>query len=116
MNPEIKIVSSSISLDELKQLAAKTFGDMVKIVVDLEKGILAAGGELHADEEAALLDSGSGQNDLWGANIYINEARDSWLRFDSMINLRPSQGNLSRTVQDENVRNRIAELVNILVQ
>ncbi|OGE78343.1 MAG: hypothetical protein A2751_03495 [Candidatus Doudnabacteria bacterium RIFCSPHIGHO2_01_FULL_46_14] len=112
----MKIVQSPISIDELRQIAAKTFGDMVKIVVDLEKGIMAAGGELHADEEAILLDHGSKQNDLWGANIYINEPRDSWLVYDSMINLRPSQGNLLRTVQSSEIRDKITQVVNKLIQ
>src|SRR3989344_2067085 len=107
MNPEIKIIESQITTDELRKLAARTFGDMVKIVVDVEKGIMAAGGELHADEEAVMLDYGSKQNDLWGANIYVNEPRDSWMRYDSMINLRPSQGNLSRTVQSSEIRDKI---------
>ena len=113
---EIEIITDSISTSKLKDLAKQGFGDMIKIVVDIEKGIMAVGGELHADEEAALLDRGCAQSNLWGANIYVNQPRQSWLEYDSMINLRPSQSNLSRLVSDEAVRNKIAEIVNKLVQ
>ena len=116
MDPEIRIIESPTPIAELRQIAATGFGDMVKIVVDVEKGVLAAGGELHADEEAWLLDRGSQQQDLWGANIYVNEPRESRIEFDSMINLRPSQGNLSRSVRDQDTRNKILGIVNKLVQ
>ncbi len=66
------------------------FGDLVKAVVDVERNIMALGGELHADEEALLLDDGSLQPHLWGINLYPSEYGDAgWLEFDSMINVRP---------------------------
>jgi hypothetical protein len=73
---------------------------MVKAVVDVRRGIMAIGGELHSDEEALLLDDGSAQADLWGINLYPEEADDAWIQFDAMINVRPSQGNRSRAVED----------------
>ncbi len=112
---EIKIIEKPITSDELREIAKERFGDMVKAVVDIEKKILAVGGELHADEEAILLDQGSKQQDLWGINIYPDQARDSWLEFDSMINIRPSQGNRSRSVEDEITRKKIIGIVNSLI-
>lgn len=114
-DPTIRIISSPIALSELKTIAAEQFGDMVKAVVDLEKHIVAVGGELHADEEAVLLDQGSRQSDLWGINIYVNEPRESWIEFDSMINIRPSQGNRSRSVENTEVQKKIMEIVNPLI-
>ncbi len=57
----IRYVDAPISTQLLKQLAAERFGDMVKAVVDVERRVMAIGGELHADEEAYLLDQGSRQ-------------------------------------------------------
>lgn len=64
------IVRNSISQDELKKMAENMYGALVKAVVDIEQNIMAVDAELHADEEALLLDQGSKQEHLWGINIY----------------------------------------------
>jgi hypothetical protein len=102
-------------MDELRRLAAHRFGDMVKGVVDLRRGVLLLDAELHADQEAGLLAEGSAQRDLWGINLYPEVLGPDWLEFDSMINLRPSFGNRSRGVDDPTVREAIASLVHRLV-
>ena len=112
----IKIVEKFISLSELKELAKERFGDMVKAVVDIEKGTAAFGGELHADEEALLLDAGSKQTDLWGINIYVDQPKDAWVEFDSMINLRPSQNNIARSVEDVRVQKKISGIIDSLIK
>jgi hypothetical protein len=99
----------------LKEIAEKRFGDMVKGVVDIEKGIMALGGELHADEEAFLLEKGSQQKDLWGINLYPDMSGVDFLEFDSMINIRPSQNNRSRYVEDPLIRQKILSIVGKLV-
>ena len=76
---------------------------------------MAVGGDLHADDEAMLLADGSRQRDLWGINLYPGESGSDWIEFDSMINLRPRQGNRSRGVDDEQIRARIREVVGCLV-
>ncbi len=114
---EIEIVRGQVSLAHLRLLAEGLFGDLVKAVVDVERGIMAVGGELHADEEAALLDDGSHQADLWGINIYPGEyGGPDAVEFDSMINVRPGQGNRSRSVEDEGVRARLVEIVDRLIE
>jgi Protein of unknown function (DUF5674) len=109
------IVRTALSRDRLAALAAQQFGDMVKAVVDLERGIMAVGGELHADEEATLLDDGSRQSDLWGINLYPGAGETDWIEFDSMINVRPAQGNRSRDVENESIRGAIRAVVARLV-
>jgi hypothetical protein len=104
-----------MSRSELASIAAAGFGDMVKGVVDVARGIMAVGGELHADEEAALLADGSRPADLWGVNFYPSETGDDWLEFDSMINVRPAAGNRSRGVDDEHTRQAIRRVVASLV-
>jgi hypothetical protein len=106
---------NQIHLDELKEMAAAMFGDMVKAVVDIERNIMAVDAELHADEEALLIENGSDQRNLWGINLYPEFTGDDFLEFNSMINLRPSQGNRSRGVEDPAIRDRIRDIVKRLV-
>src|SRR2546428_10452277 len=113
---EIRVIRDAISRDELRAMAKVQFGDLVKAVVDLERGIMAIGGELHSDEEAVLLDQGSGQQHLWGINLYPDKPLGEWIEFDSMINVRPSQGNRSRNVESPEIRDAIATIVNRLVR
>ena len=96
-------------------MAEEQFGDWIKAVVDVSRGIVAVGGDLHADDEAALLADGSNQRDLWGINLHPGESGPEWIEFDSMINLRPRVGNRSRGVDDERIRIRIREVVASLV-
>jgi hypothetical protein len=105
------VAPDTISLDDIRVLAEARFGDMIKGVVDLERGILLLDADLHADEEANLLADGSTQANLWGINLYPGVAGEDWLEFDSMINLRPSFGNRSRGVDDPATRAAIAELI-----
>jgi hypothetical protein len=103
--------SDTISLNEIRTLAEGRFGDMIKGVVDLERGILLLDADLHADQEASLLADGSKQSDLWGINLYPAVTGEGWLEFDSMINLRPSFGNRSRGVDDPDTRAAIAAFI-----
>jgi uncharacterized protein DUF5674 len=111
----VRLVRQPVSRSELAEIAAQGFGDMVKAVVDVRRDVVAVGGELHSDEEAALLDDGSLQADLWGINLYPSEQTDGWIEFDSMINVRPSQGNRSRSVEDDALRADIVRILRSLV-
>lgn len=106
------ILNKPISRDQLKQYAANTFGDMIKCVADVEKGLLAIDADLHADLERLLLENGSQQTSLWGFNLYPDETGDDYIEFDSLINIRSWQGNPSRDVLDQNVREMIVGIVN----
>ncbi len=101
-----------ISVIELREMAEKMYGSIVKADVDLTKGVLLVDMEMHADGEAYLLENGSQQTDLWGINLHPDKfGTDDFIEFDSMINIRPRQNNPSRDVLDENVRNQIREIV-----
>ena len=114
MSP-IQIITKPVDRGMLKTLASERFVDMVKAVVDIEREIMAIGGELHADAEQMLLEQGSKRENLWGVNLYPDTETADWLEFDSMINLRPSQGNRSRGVDDPDLRERIRTVVSSLV-
>lgn len=108
--PDVVFVDRPIEPETLRALVARHFEDMVKYVVDVERGVAAVGGELHADEEALLLERGSQQKHLWGANYYPGRGPDDCIEFTSLINIRPAAGNRSMTVENEAVRERIREI------
>lgn len=105
-----------IVIEELRTLAATRFGDMVKGVADVARGILLIDADMHADQEALLLSEGSRQQDLWGFNLYPDIEGDEWIELDSMINLRPSLGNCSRGVDDPPTAASVVGLVRRLVR
>lgn len=112
----MQVVKNSISLSQIKKLAKNRFGNFVKAVVDIEKGVMVVDSDLHSDEEALLLEKGSEQKNLWGINLYPDEKGNDFIEFDSMINLRPSQNNFGRGIDDEKIRKKIIVIVNKLVK
>lgn len=111
----MKIISQPINRNDLKAMLPGYFGDMIKAVVDIQKMIIGLDAELHADIEKELLQQGSEQANLWGINLYPEMEGEDFIEFDSLINIRPYQGNRSRDVQDPVVRKRIVEVVNTLI-
>ena len=110
------LITKPISTQQLREIGEELFGDMVKAVVDVEKEVMAAGAELHADEEAFLLERNSRQENLWGINLYTDRVLPEMVEFDSMINIRPRQKNRSRGVEDPALQERIIEIVRKLVK
>ena len=96
----LKEKTTSSQIQEMLQ----EYEDMIKIVVDIRRRFLSGGGEMHADCESILLDDGSEQDDLWGANWYPSEQR---IEFESLINIRPRLGNRNILIQDENLRKQV---------
>jgi hypothetical protein len=95
--------ASSAKIKEMLQEYEK----MIKIVVDIRLRILSGGGEMHSDCETVLLGNGSEQDDLWGANWYPVEKR---IEFESLINIRPRQGNRNILIQDEAIRRQVESI------
>ncbi|MEK7540605.1 MAG: DUF5674 family protein [Patescibacteria group bacterium] len=108
---EIQIVTDKLPKEQVLALAQDTFGDMVKVVVDIDKKILAIGGELHADAEAVLLDSGSKQKNVWGANIFPGRPQGEQVEFTSLINIRPKQGNTQTLIQNPAIQQQVAAVI-----
>ena len=106
------IIREKANEEILKNIAEDLEG-YVKVVVDLKRKILAGGGKLHADGEKLLLQDQSKQSDLWGAGIDLETGE---VDFDSMINLRPGQGNPSREVLDKDVRSQIEIIIRGLLR
>jgi hypothetical protein len=107
----MKILERPVTINELRAIATDTFGDLVKAVVDVRLGLVAIDAELHSDLEALLIENGSRQNDLWGINFYPYLEGEDFVEFDSMINMRPSRGNMSMGVEDAVIRKEIVGIV-----
>lgn len=99
---------------ELRRLVDLYFEDMVKYVVDVRRGVAAVGGEMHADAELLLLEDGSEQPDLWGANYWPGRG-EGCVEYTSLINIRPADGNRSMEIQDPLIRERVREITTALL-
>lgn len=107
------ILSAPLALKEIQEKHSRFFSTMVKIVVDLERELLALDGEMHADLEQRLLEEGSNQAHLWGANIYF-EGPDR-IEFTSLINIRPAQGNRGMEIESPEIKKRVEKIVGKLI-
>ena len=85
----------------------------IKLAVDVERGTLAGGGEYHADCEEALLEDGSRQQDIWGADWH---PESKTLEFVALINIRPRQGNRGMEIEDPSVKLKIEGVVRRLLE
>ena len=112
---DIRIVRVPTTLDTLNELAATYHRRLVKGVADIELGIIALGGEWHIDANNVLTALGSAQSNLWGFNVYPREKGDKAIRYNSMINIRPAQGNTSMDVLDTSLQGEIRSLVGKLI-
>jgi len=112
--PDVVVLEQHIEGAVLRGLVER-FEDMVKYVVDVERGVVAIGGEMHADAEQVLLDSGSRQANLWGANYYPGRGREDCIEFTALINIRPAAGNRAMELQDPVLRARVQQLTFALV-
>lgn len=112
----MEYIDKQIKISKLSKMAVENFGNLVKAVVDIDKKIMVIDAQLHADEESELIKRGSKQSNLWGINLYPElYGNDDFIEFDSMINLRPSQGNNIRGIEDKSIQEQIIKIVNDLV-
>ena len=109
----MRIIDKPISKQELINTSSNFIDEhAIKAVVDIAKGLIAVDSPMHYDCEQLLLENGSKQTDLWGINLYLDEESiDDLVEFDSMINLRPAQGNRSRSVENPNTQAQIKKVV-----
>ena len=112
----MKILAAPITKADLLKSEIVFDGPMVKAVVDTDQRFLAIDANMHADLEQLLLENGSSQSNLWGINLYPADPDTDFIEFDSMINIRPRQGNRSRDVADPAIRAQITEVVHQWIQ
>lgn len=107
----IKIIENPIGKEELLEIAKDFYTDMIKGVVDTERGILAVGGEYHLDANMVLIANGSQQQNIWGFNWYFDRIGDERIEYVSLINIRPSQGNEAMEIKDVFLRNTMRTII-----
>jgi hypothetical protein len=115
MAGEPRIVRSPLTPEEVGVLVEENFGDMLKVVVDVERGTLAAGGPMPVDGERLLLEDGSRQSAVWGANYFPGRPSGARLMYSAMINIRPADGNRSHLIASEEIQAKVREVVERLV-
>lgn len=108
---EILIARELVTEETLNALAKAWHHSLVKGVADIERGVIALGGEWHMDANNLLIADGSHQEDLWGFNIYPKEKGDAVIEYTSLINIRPAQGNRGMEIADQGVRTAIRKVV-----
>jgi hypothetical protein len=104
-----KLLTIPIEKKDLEIFKANPFDSMIKYVVDIHNGSLALGGEMHSDAEIILLENGSIQENIWGANIYPWEETVE-IEYTSLINIRPTSGNRSMEIQDDTIREKVKKI------
>lgn len=107
----IQIIRDRATPEQMQQML-EVLGIYIKLAVDIQQGILAGGGELHADCEQVLLENGSEQVHVWGADWYPFQQR---VGYESLINIRPTVGNRSMEIQDPDIRNQVDDIVQNLL-
>ena len=112
----MKIISDQITIQELKDMAEKMFGSLVKAVVDIEKKVMAVDAELHSDLNGLLIENGSKKENTWGINIYPDKEDENLIEFDSMINLKPASGNKTRDIEDQAIREKIIKITDKIIK
>ena len=108
----ILIIRKQTKLSEIKEMRDE-FEDFIKLAVDLEREILAGGGELHSDCEQALLLDGSKQEHVWGGDWFPDIQE---VGFESLINIRPRQGNRGLELQLPELRQKFEAIVRCLLE
>ena len=103
-----RIIEKPITHAEACELARQGYGDMVKGVVDIEREIIALGGEWHMDANLKLIEHGSVQSAVWGFNFYPEGSR---IEYTSLINIRPAQGNRKIEIQDVLLKKKMEQII-----
>ena len=108
---EIVVAREPISQETLSELASEWYISLVKGVADIERGVIALGGEWHMDANNRLIEDGSAQKNVWGFNVYPKEKGGTAIEYISLINIRPSQGNRSMEIESAETRAAVRRAV-----
>ena len=109
---KIHLIKKHATKEEIHDML-KALKSYIKLAVDIKREVLAGGGVLHADCEAVLLEDGSKQQDIWGADWL---PQTNQISFEALINIRPRQNNTSMRIQDEVIREKVEEIARALLE
>ena len=106
-----KVLKKSLNKSQVKKLAEEFFGDMIKVVIDINEHSLAAGCSLHADAEQLLIKKGSKQENIWGANYFPFKKSGERLEYTALMNIRPRHNNPDQLIRSPEIRGKVKEIV-----
>ena len=107
----IVIIDDVIAFADVRELAKEFYLDMIKGVADIEREIIALGGEYHIDANNVLTSKGSEQANLWGFNVHLEKKDNAWIECRSLINIRPAVGNRGMLIEDALLEKRVRTIV-----
>lgn len=103
----VHVIVTQATQEQMRDMLS-FYGNVIKVAVDIERGILAGGGEMHADCESALLQIGSRNDDIWGANWTPAEQE---IKYEALLNIRARMNNRAMFLQDPVRRERVQKIV-----
>ncbi len=104
----IEIIREKVNKEYLEKFLDKPFKEVVKFVVDIEKELIAFGGELHSDAQQLLINNGSDSRNLWGGSIFLPEhGNEITIDYSALINIKPSQNNPLMDIRDKTIIEKI---------
>ncbi|HEY4514437.1 MAG TPA: DUF5674 family protein [Candidatus Paceibacterota bacterium] len=111
----IQVVTDTIDSDDLREIAEEFYRSMIKGAIDIEKSIVAFGGEYHIDASNRLSEMGAQSKDIWGFNIRLDAPRDSWVEYTALINIKPEAGNRDMIISDAATREKIKKILDTMI-
>lgn len=107
----IEIIKEKINKEYLKKFLDKPFKEVIKFVIDIEREIIAFGGELHSDAQELLIDEGSDARNLWGGNLFFSENGEKiMIEYSALINIKPAQNSFSMDIKDKKIIGKIQKI------
>ncbi|MFA7385345.1 MAG: DUF5674 family protein [Candidatus Paceibacterota bacterium] len=116
MDYPIEIIKEKIDKRYIEKFLNNPFKEMVKFVIDIEKEIIAVGGELHSDAAEILIKNGSRGDNLWGGNFYpLKEKKEDRIEYSSLINVSPLRQNFSMEIESKETMEKINKIIEKLI-
>lgn len=112
----VEIIKNKIPKQELKKIAQKDYGYLIKIAVDVKKEIMAVGGEFHSQCQEALINQGCLPKNIWGANIVFGKPQGEKIMYDSLINIKPNFKHYEMEITNKKIQNKIKKVVEKLIE
>jgi len=113
---EIKIIKEKINREELEKIAQQEYVTLVKIAVDTKKEIIALGGEWHSECQEVLIENGSINKNIWGANVTVSAPKKDRVTFHSLINVKPHCGHQQMEIQNADIKEKITQIIDKLIE
>ena len=111
----MRIIQSKLSPDIVRGIMIDEFGDMAKVDVDIERGVLTIGGEWHSEGQDELVEKGSDGSKVWGCNYYAFREPEKRIEYNSLINIKPGIGHTSMDVKENDVKEKMKNIIELLL-